>query len=161
MINFLKKKKNLRLLHFVAPLAGKVIKLESVSDPVFAEKMMGDGYAVEPTESTIVAPLAGEIVMKKGHALGIRTDNGLEILLHLGIDTVTLKNDPFDLTVNEGDFVEAGQVVGMADWSKVDAAGVPKTTMVLFTNTAEKLQDMAINYQLVSAGQEIGQVTLK
>ena len=144
-----------------SPLTGKVIELSTVSDPVFAKKIMGDGFAVEPTDRQIVSPVAGTVTVKQGHAVGFQRADGLEILLHLGIDTVSLNGAPFKLKVNVGDIVKGGDNIGQADWSKVDEAGLPKTTMVLVTNTADKLDQLSVKYDETSAGAEVGQATAK
>lgn len=92
-------------------LSGKVIPLEEVPDDVFSKRIIGDGLAIEPTDHTVVAPAAGtvSVVMQDSkHACGITLDNGMEILIHIGIDTVAMNGDGFELFVNQGDHVEAG-----------------------------------------------------
>ncbi|MEG1283989.1 MAG: PTS glucose transporter subunit IIA, partial [Lactococcus sp.] len=97
MFGFGKKKSVNEDKNLYAPLAGTVIDLEKVSDPVFAKKVMGDGYAIEPTSSEIVSPVAGEVSLVQGHAIGFKRADGLEVLLHLGIDTVSLNGQPFQI----------------------------------------------------------------
>ena len=118
------------------PLAGTIIGMEEVPDPVFASKKMGDGFGIVPTGNDVVAPASGRIAMvaKTGHAFAIKTDTGLEILVHMGIDTVELNGAPFALTIARGDIVEAGQPVGTMDLAAVEAAGKSTTTAVIFTN---------------------------
>ncbi len=118
------------------PLAGTIIAMEEVPDPVFASKKMGDGFGIIPTGNEVVAPASGKIAMvaKTGHAFAIKTDTGLEILVHMGIDTVELNGAPFALTIARGDIVEAGQAVGTMDLAAVEAAGKSTTTAVIFTN---------------------------
>jgi len=162
MLGFGKKQKELsddKSLY--APLSGQIIELEKVSDPIFAKKVMGDGYAVEPTDTKIISPVAGTVSLVQGHAIGLMRADGLEILLHVGIDTVSLNGVPFNFKVKVGDVVDGGDVLGKVDWLQVEAAGMPKTTMVLITNTADKLADLQVDYIQADAGQKIGQATAK
>lgn len=164
MFNLGKKKKELKLdAKLYAPVSGRLIPLEEVSDPVFAQKIMGDGYAIEPADSKIVSPVTGEIIAKQKHALGFKRADGLEVLLHLGIDTVSLEAAPFKLKVSVGDIVEAGDALGTADWTQVEEAGLEKTTLVLITNTADKLADLNLSIKTgqVSAGDAIGEAAAK
>lgn len=164
MFGFGKKKKVAQDEHLYNPVAGNVVVLAQVSDPVFAGGMMGDGFAVEPTGSEIVAPVSGEVTMVQGHAVGFKRADGLEILLHMGIDTVSLDGAPFKITVSVGDVVQGGDVIAVADWAQVDAAGLPKTTMVLITNTADKLASMTRDWQEgveTVAGVEVGTAMAK
>ncbi len=144
-----------------APLAGEVIELEKVSDPVFAKKIMGDGYAVQPTSDKIFAPVSAKVALVQGHALGFVRADGLEVLLHVGIDTVSLNGAPFNFKVKVGDIVDGGEEVGTVDWTKVEAAGLEKTTMVIFTNTADKLNSFDVNYGVAAAGAQVGGASVK
>ena len=120
----------------LSPLAGTIVPIDQVPDPVFASKAMGDGFGVVPTSGAVVAPVSGKISMvaKTAHAFGLKTESGVEILVHMGIDTVELKGAPFNLTIARGDTVEAGAPVGTMDLAAVEAAGKSTTTMVIFTN---------------------------
>lgn len=120
----------------LAPLAGAIIPIEEVPDPVFSAKALGDGFGVVPTGDAVVAPVSGKIAMlaKTGHAFAIKTDDGVEVLVHMGIDTVELNGVPFTLTISTGDSVQAGQAVGTMDRAAVEAAGKSTTTMAVFTN---------------------------
>jgi len=120
----------------LAPLAGTVVPIEEVPDPVFSAKALGDGFGVVPTGDEVVAPASGTIAMvaKTGHAFAIKTGDGVEILVHMGIDTVELNGKPFALTIARGDTVTAGQSVGTMDRAAVEASGKSTTTMVVFTN---------------------------
>ena len=93
-----------------APSKGELIPISEVADPVFSEKMMGDGFAVLPEANEVFAPISGTIlnVFPTKHAIGIQTDNGLEVLLHMGINTVDLKGEPFTLYVEEGQRIARG-----------------------------------------------------
>lgn len=122
---------------FVAPATGDLIHLEKVSDPVFSQKLMGDGFAIAPSESEIVAPIGGVIgtVFPTKHALMITSKNGLEVMLHLGIDTVELKGAPFEVFVKEGDKVASGEKLATMDLDQVKAAGKDTSIMAIITNS--------------------------
>ena len=121
-------------VHSVAD--GQVINIEDVKDPVFSQKMMGDGFAVEPDNGRIVSPVAGKVtsVFPTKHALGLVTDNGLEVLVHIGLDTVSLEGKPFEVKVTEGQTVAAGDLLVEADLDAIREAGRETSTIVVFTN---------------------------
>ncbi|WP_247943461.1 PTS transporter subunit IIBC [Streptococcus oralis] len=115
---------------------GQVIALEQVKDPVFAQKMMGDGFAVEPANGNIVSPVSGTVssIFPTKHALGLVTESGLEVLVHIGLDTVSLEGKPFTVHVSEGQKVAAGDLLVTADLDAIRAAGRETSTVVVFTN---------------------------
>ena len=115
---------------------GQVVNIEDVKDPVFSQKMMGDGFAVEPDNGNIVSPVAGKVasIFPTKHALGLETDNGLEVLVHIGLDTVSLEGKPFEVKVTEGQTVAAGDLLVEADLATIREAGRETTTVVVFTN---------------------------
>ena len=115
---------------------GEVIALEQVKDPVFSQKMMGDGFAVEPENGNIVSPVSGTVssVFPTKHALGLVTEAGLEVLVHIGLDTVSLEGKPFTVHVAEGQKVAAGDLLVTADLDAIRAAGRETSTVVVFTN---------------------------
>ena len=115
---------------------GQVINIEDVKDPVFSQKMMGDGFAVEPDNGNIVSPVAGKVasIFPTKHAIGLETDNGLEVLVHIGLDTVSLEGKPFEVKVTEGQTVAAGDLLVEADLVAIREAGRETTTVVVFTN---------------------------
>ncbi len=115
---------------------GQVIELEQVKDPVFAQKMMGDGFAVEPANGNIVSPVTGTVssIFPTKHALGLVTDSGLEVLVHIGLDTVSLEGKPFTVHVSEGQKVVAGDLLVTADLDAIREAGRKTSTVVVFTN---------------------------
>ena len=115
---------------------GQVVALEQVKDPVFAQKMMGDGFAVEPANGNIVSPVSGTVssIFPTKHALGIVTKAGLEVLVHIGLDTVSLEGKPFTVHVAEGQKVSAGDLLVTADLDAIRAAGRETSTVVVFTN---------------------------
>ncbi|WP_261446173.1 PTS transporter subunit IIBC [Streptococcus mitis] len=115
---------------------GQVVALEQVKDPVFAQKMMGDGFAVEPANGNIVSPVSGTVssIFPTKHALGLVTEPGLEVLVHIGLDTVSLEGKPFTVHVAEGQKVAAGDLLVTADLDAIRAAGRETSTVVVFTN---------------------------
>lgn len=119
-----------------AVAAGKIMELKEVSDPVFAEGSMGAGYAVEPEEKTVVSPVKGKIstVFPTKHAIGITDEQGNEVLIHLGLDTVQMEGKPFKIFVEEGDMVDVGQKIAAMDIDMIRNEGYCATALVLFTN---------------------------
>lgn len=121
------------------PIVGDVVALADVNDPVFSSGAMGQGIAVKPSQDVVYAPADAEvtIVFPTGHAYGLKTANGAEILIHVGIDTVSMNGEGFNHKVSQGDKVKAGDVLGTFDSAKIAAAGLDNTTMVIVTNTAD------------------------
>lgn len=122
-----------------SPVAGEVLPLEEVNDPVFASGAMGTGYAVKPVTDVAYAPDSGEVTIafETGHAYGLRTTQGVELLVHIGIDTVSLEGEGFDAKVKQGQMVEAGDVLAQFDPLVIAEAGLEATTMIIVTNPAE------------------------
>lgn len=120
----------------VSPLTGNVRSLENVPDPVFAQKMMGDGLAIEPTDGIVVSPIHGEVVQvfPTKHAVGLRSDQGLEILIHVGIDTVHMQGEGFEAYVKAGDRVKAGDLLLSFDLTLVQQKAKSSLTPVVITN---------------------------
>ncbi|MFT4216022.1 MAG: beta-glucoside-specific PTS transporter subunit IIABC [Micropruina sp.] len=121
-----------------SPMDGTLVPIADVPDPVFASGAMGAGIGVEPTSGTVYAPVSGTIIvtMGSGHAYGISTEEGIEVLVHVGIDTVNMKGEGFEPKVQQGDRVNAGDVLVEVDLDKVKDAGYSTTTVVIITNTA-------------------------
>lgn len=128
--------------NFSAPVSGKVIPLNQVNDDMVAQKILGDGFAIIPSNGKIYSPVNGTIssIFKTKHAICLKSDNGLDILLHLGIDTVELKGKPFDILVKEKDKVERGQLIGKMDIKQITDAGKDPTVLVLITSK-DKVKD--------------------
>jgi len=126
-------------LTVVSPLAGKIIPVEEVADGVFSEKMVGDGFAVEPEADEVLAPADGEItlVFDTKHAFTMRTAHGVDLLVHMGIDTIRLNGEPFTLSIKQGDVVKAGQPIGTMDRAAILAAGYRTVTPVVVGNLAD------------------------
>ena len=147
-----------------APMAGTVIDLSDVPDPVFSSKAVGDGLGIEPADDgAIVSPVEATVTMVAGtgHAIGFKSESGLEVLLHLGVDTVELEGAPFDLSVKVGDTVKAGQPLGTMDLEAVRAAGKAATAIVVLTNTITHLADLNVTTGKTEAGTAIATATLK
>ncbi|MDR2703090.1 MAG: PTS glucose transporter subunit IIA [Cellulomonadaceae bacterium] len=122
-----------------APLSGQVIPLTEVPDPVFAGGMMGDGVAIIPSQGKLFAPFDGEVaaIFPTGHAVGLRSADGAEILMHIGIDTVALNGKGFKANVVQGQKVRAGDVLVDFDIPTIEAAGYKVVTPVIVTNPDE------------------------
>ena len=150
-------------INILAPVAGQVINLEDVNDPVFSQKKLGEGFAVKPSAGEIVSPVTGKVVMvaKTKHALGLQTADGVEVMIHLGIDTVELDGKPFDLQVAAGSEVKAGQQLGTMDLQAIKDAQKDDTVILAITNTADILAGIDLALGTKSAGESAATITLK
>lgn len=135
-----------------APLSGKLIDLSSVNDAVFSKKMMGEGFAIKPENGQVVAPVAGTAitVFPTGHAVGIRTKDNVDVLVHIGLDTVNLKGEGFKALIQEGDEVRIGQPIVDFDQDVIEKNGFETTTMVVFTERFKR--PIKVNPKQVKAG---------
>lgn len=120
-----------------APMVGKVVPITEVPDPTFAESMLGNGIAIEPTEGKVYAPCDATVDMMftTGHAVSLVADCGAEILIHVGLETVSLEGKPFTICVANGDKVKKGQVLMEVDLEAIKAAGLPTITPMVICNT--------------------------
>lgn len=120
-----------------APVAGHVISLDETGDPVFASRALGEGVGIQPADSEVVAPVSGvlQTVAETGHAFGIKTDDGVEVLVHVGIDTVKMNGEGFDVKVKANEHVNAGDTLVVVDFDKVKEAGYSTTTLMTVLNT--------------------------
>lgn len=145
---------------FVAPANGELIPIDQVQDEVFSQKMMGEGFAVIPENGEVASPVSGTIVsvFPTKHAIGIKTDDEIEVLLHMGIDTVNLGGGAFEIKVREGEKVKAGKTVATADLAMIQEAGKMTTMIVVFTN-GDKIENYHYDKTgLVSRGETIGSI---
>ncbi|MFC6315235.1 N-acetylglucosamine-specific PTS transporter subunit IIBC [Lapidilactobacillus achengensis] len=157
------KKEIAKKIDVYAVANGDAVSITEVPDDVFAQKMMGDGFAIKPTSGEIFAPVAGTItsVFPTKHAVGIKTDAGLEVLLHMGIDTVSLKGEPFTIYVEAGQEVARGQLIALVDLEALKAAGKHAEMIVAFTN-ADAVKDLALTTgKTVKANDILGSVEAK
>ena len=140
-----------------SPLTGNVIPLEQVEDGVFSEKMVGDGFAVEPTDNQVYAPADCEVATVFGtkHAIGLTTTDGVELLIHLGIDTVQMNGAPFTIDVKEGDKLKKGDEIGSFDEKMIVEAGYRTVTPVVVTNSDAYATFTLQKTGKVSAGDEV------
>lgn len=148
---------------FTAVANGSVHPLEEAADPVFAEKMMGEGYFVEPTDGAIYAPVTGKIstIFPTKHAIGITTDSGLEVLLHMGINTVELDGKPFEVLVKDGQAVTPETQVAAVDLAAIKEAGKGTSMMVLITNMSDVETHVLEKTGSVKASEEVFKATTK
>ncbi|MBO0461599.1 PTS transporter subunit EIIC [Enterococcus sp. DIV1298c] len=146
-----------------APSKGEIVPITEVADPVFSEKMMGDGYAVIPQTAEVFTPVAGTIIniFPTKHAVGIKTENGTEVLLHMGINTVELKGEPFTLFINEGQKVARGQLIAVVDLEMLEKAGKKSDILVVFTNSQEIDKLQLDKRSAVQANEVVGQIVKK
>lgn len=145
MFNIFKK----RGFTVTAACDGRLMPITDVKDEVFSQKMLGDGYAIKPTDGKIYSPVAGTVttVFPTKHAIGITTDNNLEILVHLGIDTVELKGEPFEVAVKQGDTVKQDDYLASMNTELITAENYDDTVIVVYTN-----MDVIKSVSDVSAG---------
>jgi len=137
MLSKLFKKRNLQIF---APLNGEIIPLDQVPDPVFSQKMVGEGIAIMPEQGNIHAPIDGTVVLVSEtlHAIGLRSNDGTEILIHVGLETVSLKGICFTVLVNTGDKVSIGQSLIEVDWDYIREHAKSIITPIVITNSAER-----------------------
>lgn len=133
-----------------APVSGRLVALETVPDPVFAQGMLGKGCAIWPDGHVVYAPAAGEVTVAMGHAMGLKTDDGIEVLVHVGVDTVGLQGEGFTAHVSQGDHVVAGQPLFSFDRKVIADAGYEDCVMLLVSNTAE-FSDVIVTVDLESS----------
>ncbi|WP_208560961.1 PTS sugar transporter subunit IIA [Marinilactibacillus kalidii] len=146
-----------------SPVNGKVIAIEEVQDPVFSQKMMGDGFGIEPSDGDIYAPGSGKVVsvFPTQHAVGLLLDNGVEVLVHIGIDTVELEGAPFDTLVKEGDKVTPDTKISTVNLEEVAAAGKESTVIIVFSNMEQVEKFDLTTTGETTKGTEIGTITAK
>lgn len=152
MFKFLKKKE----LELLSPITGKMVEITEVPDPVFAEKMIGDGVAIEPTDGMVLAPCQGKVVQvfPTNHAVGIEIERGIDLLIHVGIDTVEMQGDGFERLIQEGERVSIGTPLLKMDIEKINSYGKHTITPVIIT-TMDKIQKLDIATGNVRAGKDV------
>ncbi len=135
-------------INLVAPLTGKVVPLNEVPDQVFSEKMMGDGVAIVPSDNAVYSPIDGVVasVFQTKHAIALRSNEGAEILIHMGLDTVNLKGEGFEIKVSDGEKVSKGKLLAYFDIKKVTDCGYEVITPIILLNGDQ----FEINHQSIS-----------
>lgn len=149
---------------FCAPLSGELVTIDRVPDPVFGQKMMGDGVAIIPSEGVLVSPVDGEImqVFHTKHAIGIKTSSGLEVLLHIGLETVALNGEGFEVLVTEGQKVKSGDVLVNFDIQFLQEQGKEIITPLVITNSGDKVEgEISISNKTVTKGEVIFEIRIK
>ncbi|SCA90416.1 PTS system, sucrose-specific IIB component / PTS system, sucrose-specific IIC component / PTS system, sucrose-specific IIA component [Streptococcus macedonicus] len=141
----------------VSPLAGETVALTSVNDPVFSSEAMGKGIAIKPSGNTVYSPVDGtvQIAFETGHAYGLKSDNGAEVLIHIGIDTVSMNGEGFAQKVTANQKVKKGDVLGTFDTAAIAAAGLDDTTMIIVTNTADYSEVTPVAEGTVAVGTDL------
>lgn len=141
-----------------SPVNGEVITIEQVSDPVFSSKTMGDGFAVLPKDGSIYSPIKGKVVsvFPTKHAIGLINDEGIEVLIHIGIDTVSLNGQGFVILVNEGDSVTSDTQLAKVDFDYLKQEQKETTTMVIFTNLDNK--ELEVKTGIADAKSAVGKI---
>lgn len=139
MLNIFKKKEL-----FLAPISGEMIQIEEVNDPVFSQKMMGDGFGIIPSDKTVYAPMSGTISVcfPTNHAVGIKTDNGKEFLIHIGINTVELKEKVFQSFVTQGQKIKQGDKLIEIDLDLLYSLKYDSTVIIVFPNSIIEMKEL-------------------
>ncbi len=155
---FSKKKETIDI---VSPVEGDVIPITQVPDEVFAGKMMGDGFAVNPTNGEIVAPVTGKVtfIADTKHGIGLTSDTGMELIVHMGIDTVSLKGKPFNVNVNLNEKVQAGTPLVTIDLEVVKKADLNPVIIVAITNFTDLEKRLDLQTGLTKAGKKVAMLS--
>ena len=159
MFRFLKKKEaSVNNDSLYAIVTGKLIPITEVNDPVFSQKMMGDGFAIIPENGEIYSPIEGEVlsIFQTKHAIGMKMANGLEVLVHMGIDTVELNGAPFDVKVSDGNTVKNGTLIAVVNLDLIKAADKSTEMVVVITNSDSAKDIQVTKIGQVTAGDEVG-----
>lgn len=147
----------------LSPVAGSSRSLAELSDRVFAQGMMGQGFALQPDGGPVRAPISGQVKVMNGHAVGLQRADGLELIIHIGLDTVALAGRPFTALVKVGSTVAAGQALVQVDWAAIWEAGYDPVTLVLLPNFAGKLAMKLIltDHLIVQASEHVADTILE
>ncbi|WP_353892844.1 PTS glucose transporter subunit IIA [Proteinivorax hydrogeniformans] len=161
MFNLFKKES--KEIEVMAPLKGEIVKIEDVDDQVFAQKMVGDGVAISPTDDTVVAPFDGEIiqVFDTKHAIGLKAKNGVELLIHIGLETVNLKGEGFDVKVKAGDKVKIGEPLVIFNRDYISKNAKSLVTPIVITNADEMEAINKIDKKAVDIKEKIMDIVKK
>ncbi|WP_034995170.1 PTS glucose transporter subunit IIA [Liquorilactobacillus vini] len=159
MFGFLKKKQLQVDNTLVSPVTGEMTDITHSSDQLFAERKMGNGFVVFPETGKLVSPVAGKVIMvaETKHAIGLKMANGIEVLIHLGIDTVDLKGAPFDLKIKVGEILNVGERIGTIDLDQIKNAGLSDEVLVIFTDGTEH-SSLELTSGRHQAGERLGEI---
>lgn len=150
-----------------APTTGLFQQMENINDPVFSQKMMGEGFGIIPEEGKVYAPVSGVIssVFETKHAIGIKTEDGIEVLIHMGLDTVELDGKPFQIVVSEGNDIKKGAELAIMDLDMIKRENKETTVVVVVTNSVDKVKSMRFlsdkKNELLSHGEDAIEFVLK
>lgn len=161
MFNIFKKKNDINLF---SPVNGSLVELKDINDPVFSQKMMGDGFGVKPNSNEVYAPVKGKIIniFKTKHAISIIDENGLEILIHVGLDTVELDGEPFEILVKEGQTVDENTQLMIANFNLIKQSNKDTTVITVITNSTDKVEKIDFFEKLdVTHSDKVGSVQVK
>lgn len=160
MFNFFKKAKSLDIY---APVSGEIIRIEDVPDPVFNQKMMGEGAAVMPNGGNLVAPVNGKVIQvaPTKHAIGLLAEDGTEILIHVGLETVALNGEGFKPAVKEGDKVSVGQLLMEVDWDYISEHAASTVTPIVITNSQDSGKQYSLSEEKTGIAGETVVMTVK
>ncbi|WHY01157.1 PTS glucose transporter subunit IIA [Neobacillus sp. DY30] len=143
------KKENLQI---TAPVNGEILPLSEVPDPVFSQKMMGEGIAILPSEGNVYSPVDGTVILiaSTKHAVGIRAKDGTEILIHVGLETVALNGKGFRAAVNDGDKISAGQIIMEVDWEYISNNAKSTITPIVITNSKDRNKQFTLTEEKIA-----------
>ena len=144
-------------IRVASPLNGDIVPLSEVNDETFASEVMGKGVAINPTEGKVVSPINGtvQMIFKTKHAIGLKSDDGTELLIHIGMDTVQLEGRHFEAYVKDGDKVKVGDTLVKFDIDAIKKAGYEVITPIIVTNTMDYLEIVPKDIEVVKVGEEI------
>ena len=159
MFSFFKKQK-VKNVELFSPTNGELLQITKVEDQVFSEKMMGDGFAIKPSIEQIYSPIKGKVisVFPTKHAIGLETESGLEVLVHMGINTVELKGEPFEIFVKIGDQVDQFKKIARMDLKYLNEKNVENDIIVVFTNLKDTDKFQLENEKMVNQGELVGSI---
>lgn len=162
MFKAFKKNKSNQNIELFSPASGKIMKMEEVNDPIFSQKMMGDGFAVYPKGGIVTSPVEGEIVsiFPTKHAIGIKTVYGEEVIIHIGINTVELEGKPFELFVSAGDKVNTFTKLVHIDLAYLEERGIDPSVIVVFTNLSENRNLDIYDLDIVNNEELVGRISV-
>ena len=151
------KKEEINPNHIYAPMAGEAVEISEVPDPTFSSGMLGNGIAIKPTDGKVYSPVNGTVdtMFETGHAVSLVSDNGIEILIHVGLETVGLEGKPFQIKVQNGQKVKKGDILMIADLAAIEAAGLPTITPVLVCNSDDYATFNTTTGKTVAQGEEV------